>query len=260
MRSLKKILHLIRISIMASMIYRANFWFEIGALILHIGTYLISVFILFFYTNSIAGWSKEEVILMIGLSYFSGGVFLTFIKPGLDKLPDYIHGGDLDIYLLKPISILFYLIFSSINFLFLPYLFSGLLLSVLSLLNLNTNLLLSDIIFSSLVIFCGIIIFSSIYLALMCIYFWTLESNIEHLFLSLTTLTRYPLNVLNNIGRFVFSWIIPFAFTSFLPVRILLQKADWWEILLVFPVTIIIGHLVYSFWKFALKSYTSASS
>ncbi|MBI3385206.1 ABC-2 family transporter protein [Candidatus Gottesmanbacteria bacterium] len=260
MKNFKTLWHLIEISLSASMIYRVNFWFEIGALILHLGTYLITVSILFFYTNSIAGWNKEEVILMIGLSYFSGGVFLTFIKPGLDKLPDYIHGGDLDIYLLKPIQIIFYLIFSSINFLFLPYLFSGLLLSILSLLNLKTNLFISDIIFSSLVLSCGIIIFSSIYLVLICIYFWMLESNIEQLFLSLTNLTRYPLDVLNKVGKFIFSWIIPFAFISFLPGRVLLHRVEWWEIILVFPITFIIGYLSFVFWKFALKSYTSASS
>lgn len=260
MRNFKKLWHLIRISLVASMIYRANFWFEIGALILHIGTYLITVYILFFYTNSIAGWNREEVILMIGLSYFSGGVFLTFIKPGLDKLPDYIHDGNLDIYLLKPTPILFYLISSSINFLFLPYLFSGLLLSVLSLLSLNVNLLMGDLISFLLVLFCGIIIFSSMYLALMSIYFWTLESNIEHLFLSLTNLTRYPLNVFNNAGKFIFSWIIPFAFISFLPARILLHRVEWWEIILVLPTTLIIVYLSNAFWKFALKSYTSASS
>lgn len=260
MKKLKMLIQLMKISLSASMTYRADFLLEIIGLFFHLGLYLATIAVLFFYTSSIAGWKKEEVVLMLGLSYFTGGIFLTFIKPGLDKLPELIHEGDLDIYLLKPIPVISYLVLSGINLVFFPYLLSGLLLSILAVFNLDVTLFFSDIIITLAVLTCGVILFMSIYLVLMCVYFWTLESNIEHLFLNLTTLTRYPLNIFNNVGKFILSWIIPFAFLSFLPTRIILHKADWWEVALVFPITFLIAILSLRFWRFALKSYTSASS
>ena len=260
MRKLRIIITLAKSSLSSEMVYQWNFLLEFFHVILQFVFYFLTLSVIFTQTKELAGWSKDEILLLWGIGQLSSGLFLIFLKPGLDRLPDLIHDGGLDFYLVKPFSAKFLVTFSVVNLMSIPFMLSGVVLSAYSLIQLNISLNIAEIILLMFIICSHLTVVYSLYLFLMTFYFWLLESNIEHLYLSFGYIVRYPLDIFNNIGKFIFLYIIPLGFAAYIPVRVILHKASWQEILLVFPITLIIYFTADKFWHFALKSYTSASS
>ncbi|MFN3690016.1 MAG: ABC-2 family transporter protein, partial [Fimbriimonadales bacterium] len=71
---------------------------------------------------------------------------------------------------------------------------------------------------------------------------------------------RFPTDVFDRVLRRVFTYVLPIAFLATIPTKALLGKAS--PGFLVFAVVWALGFFIAGrlFWKYALRSYTSASS
>ena len=166
MRRLKIIIALAKSSLSSEIIYQWDFLLEIFHVFFQSLFYFFTLSVIFTQTKELVGWSKEELFLLWGIGQLSSGLFLIFLKPGLDKLPDYIHDGGLDFYLVKPFSTKFLVSFSDINLMLIPYMFSGIILSIysLSLLNITPNIV--EITLLVFIVACYLTVIYSLYLFL----------------------------------------------------------------------------------------------
>lgn len=253
-------LKLFHYSLARDMLYPANFFAEVVLSFLHIGVYFFTVTVIFSQISELAGWSKNEVMLLLGMMFFFRGIFLILFRNGLSEIADLIYLGNLDLILVKPISPIFLIGLFRIDFTAFPETLYGLVLIILSLVNSGYVVVNFSLLMALLVGACGIIVIFSVYLSLMSIYFWTLESNIEYLFSSLRIVGQYPLDIFSGLTKVFFTWFLPLSFLSYFPAKIILGKITELELVLIFIVTVIFALLSGKVWSFGLRSYTSASS
>lgn len=71
--------------------------------------YVLFIDVLFMQTESINGWSRYQMLLLTFQGGLMDSLFTFCIVPGLKRLPEIIHTGNLDFILLKPLNERFYI-------------------------------------------------------------------------------------------------------------------------------------------------------
>ncbi|MEK7556686.1 MAG: ABC-2 family transporter protein, partial [Patescibacteria group bacterium] len=93
----------IRISFIREMEFRTNFWMGITRELLWFAIFLFIIEIIFRNTQSLAGWSKSEVLIMLALARcVEGTMNMVFIR-NIGEIPQLIQDGMFDYILTKPI-------------------------------------------------------------------------------------------------------------------------------------------------------------
>lgn len=246
---------------MSQLEYRFEFLTWTIVSVLWIGLTLVIVQLVFGQVNAVAGWTKDQVLLVVAISGIFTSLLWMFVTPSLENLSDNIRTGNFDFYLTKPINsrflasvskydvdnitrvcvLIYYILFS------LGIWYSGLpLLSV-------TGFFLAFIM--------GIIIFYNLFFIMITSSFWLIDlSNISDLFDNLMSVGKYPTYIFEGSLKFIFFLIVPVVFVATFPAQFLIGKSDP-KILLLGIILVIVSSLFSQwFWNFALKRYSSASS
>ncbi len=69
-----------------------------------LATGLIGLALVFNYTTELGGWSRPELLIVMGIYILMGGVINTFIQPNMNRLLYEIEKGTLDFALTKPVD------------------------------------------------------------------------------------------------------------------------------------------------------------
>src|SRR5260221_10309877 len=83
---------------------RFNTFGQISSGILNIFITLVFVEIYFSLTRNILGWSKFEVFFLVGVFRVISSLFQFLVIRGVNRLPNIIEKGELDIFLTRPAS------------------------------------------------------------------------------------------------------------------------------------------------------------
>jgi ABC-2 type transport system permease protein len=109
----------------------------------------------------------------------------------------------------------------------------------------------------------GVAVHYSIMLILAAISFWIIRAQgLVYGYFNFLNIARYPDSIFPRLFKFIFSWIVPVVVVSNVPARLLAKSLDqpsWLMFKLVIASTVIFV-LSRTFWNFALRRYSSASS
>jgi len=251
------IITIIKISIVRDTTFRVNFFNGI----LIVLTWQIETFLLTFFFigkfKSIAGWSSEDLLLLLFTMRAINGLMHFFFYPSLSNLPNLIGTGDLDFLLTRPINKLF---ISSVRHFgfhnFIDFLFNF----VMMLIFIPEFEVIKLIIFFTLFLM-GVLLQYFIWLGLDTIAFHsgTLYGLFD-IFTSLRSKSRFPLDSYNGINILFMFLILPFLLITSIPVSILINKYSINLIIFYILIFLLIGTGVLIFWKYSLRRYSSASS
>ncbi len=249
-------------SIKARLAYRLDAFIGILGFLLENALTFFTLYLTISAIPSLNGWTVE----MMGFLY---GFYL--IPKSLDHiLSDQIwqlsNGGItrgiLDKYLIKPISPLFQLIVEMIQL----EGFGELILGIVFLF-IFTPMVAVTWTFSSIMALIVCVLFSmmfffSIKLIFGSLSFWTKRSiEVMTMIYDFSNFAKYPINIFNQVIRFILTFILPFSVVIFFPIEALLFNGNLW--LQVFYVAIAsLGMFVISLfiWSQGLKRYESAGS
>jgi ABC-2 type transport system permease protein len=232
---------------------------------------LLSVFWTFFFifsaglilgnVSSIAGWSKNEVLLLTATATLFSSLLWFFVFPSLNEFSELVRKGNLDYSLVKPINSR--LLISIQRFDFNPIV--RITLITLFILNLVGSMTLHigimQVILYVLMLVLGMIIFYNVFYSVTILNIWfTNIFNLEDFFHSILETGRYPLDIYKSVFSLIFSFIIPVGFIGTFPVQALLGKLAPEKF--IFAIFLVVATTIFShyFWNFALRHYTSASS
>lgn len=246
-------------SISAELEYRVNFIF---ATLSSLGALAGSLFGLFlFYQGSyqFQGWSWEEALIVLGVFTLLQGFSSTFLAPNLNQIVKQVQQGTLDFVLLKPISSQFWLSMRTVSPWGLPDLiFGGL---VIGYAGTRLGIGWTAYVFSLVPLLFGALSLYSLWFMLGATSIWFVKIyNVTEVLRGLLEAGRYPMAAYPVAYRFFFTFIVPVAFLTTIPAETLLNRIEWSWIVgagLLATVLLVISR---SFWKFALRFYTSASS
>jgi ABC-2 type transport system permease protein len=241
--------------------FRGNFLILIILDLIWVVFQVITIELFFSFTTNIAGWTRYSVYAFIGIFRMVKGFFDAFCRRNLHSFPDSISRGDLDYSLTRPINTLFLMSTRYHAIGETTSIFLGLALFVYAIrlgsLHLNpfTWVVLPSLIIS------GVIVFYSLILLFVILSIFTVRLTALRSYYEVFSQTlRFPTDVYLGHGRVVDTLILPLILMATLPSKIILGTVSIVYVPVQLVLTGVLFTLVYRFWHFALRHYSSASS
>ncbi|MDO8609319.1 MAG: ABC-2 family transporter protein [bacterium] len=241
--------------------YRGNF---INSLISSTGYGLLSFLVIVILTSQtpmVFGWKREELILLMGVyNMLVGGVYSIFIVRNFDRFVENVDMGRLDSYLMKPIDSQFLLSVSTISYVQVIRFIMGFLITVYMMSLLHIKITMFQLLLFIFLSFFSIVLLYSLWYLIITMTIWNTKlSNLVDLMYRFNDLARFPPKMFDAVKNY-FIFIIPYLFIIVTPVKVLLNKATMSDVVGLVFFSLLLFYISRKFWKYALKSYTSASS
>lgn len=229
--------------------------------VIRLGIMLLTVEVMFQFTDNIASWSKGELYLLMFLFRLIQKICYVVFDHNISCLSDHVVDGTLDGFIIKPMNTLVLVAFSDLSFedfirMFVDVVSLGL---VIVWFGISSTPL--AIICTTIATLCGIIAMFASKLFFNTLTFWFDRiDNINLIFYSAGSFGRFPIDVLPRAIRPILFSIIPLAFVSYLPASILPGKFPPTYTVFAIAGSVILLTLSLLFFDVALKRYSSASS
>jgi ABC-2 type transport system permease protein len=243
-RYAKLYLHFLRFSFIRAMQFRLDFSFRILMDFIFYAVNILFFKIIYLHTPLLAGMTEEQMMIFVASYLFLDSLIMTFLANNIWMLPTYINKGDLDYYLVRPVSSLFFL----------------------SLRDIAANSTINMLGAFSILVWCFGKYSGSILVRMMFVIpvFWTHTSRgLDELFWGIEQCMQRPVDLFRGQFKRFLTTIIPLGVIVSFPVKMLFTlKFEGSKPLIIHMllVTIIFGILFRWCWKLGLKNYSSASS
>jgi len=212
--------------------------------------------------QTLSGWTWHEALLITAIFTLLDGFQATFLAPNRMQVSELVRSGKLDFVLLKPIDSQFWISTRQISLWGIPRAVLGLGLLVYAGNQMPKPLGLLDYASGIIPMACAMVVLYSLGYLLSTLSIWFIKLyNITIAMQSLLEAGRYPIQAYPAVYRILFTFIIPVAFLTTVPAQSVLGKpgsTPWLLGAVVAASVLLIASR--GFWRFALRSYTSASS
>jgi ABC-2 type transport system permease protein len=232
----------VRYSTVREMMFKSNFILWIIVDLAWFGLQLSFIQFLYLQVDSIAGWGKWEMVLLVATNHLVQQIFQTFLMINLTKLPELISTRNFE-----PGSVINTLVASAVCVVAIGY--SHLRLSGAGLL-----------VFPALVIF-GVLIHYSLLLMLMSLAFWmTRAQGFINAYYNVFQIARLPREAFHSVARIAFTWAVPLLLIANVPARTLLHGLSPADIAGMAAATAVLLTVSTAVFQAGLRRYGSASS
>ncbi|KAB2640706.1 MAG: hypothetical protein DVB30_00910 [Verrucomicrobia bacterium] len=252
-----------RNSLIREMSFKLNFLLWMLVEVLWFMGQIVFIEVVFSYVGGIGGWSKWEVVLLIGTHQLIGQLFQAFFYMNLANLPELVRTGKMDFMLLLPVDTQFVVSMKQFGMDNVINALVGAGFVSFSLWKLAILPTFSQILLYAVSVLCGILIHYCIMLVFAASSFWMVRSQgLIYGYYSLFNIGRYPDTIYRGAFKLVFSWLIPVIIVANIPSRILIHAAEnpWPIILQLIAATLLMVGATRLMWNSALRHYSSASS
>lgn len=256
-----------KLNLKAQMEYRINFIMSIFQIsILQLGN-LGLIWVVLDSFQALREWTFGEIAFLVGLRLLSHGLFTLFLPEINWGLSNYIVRGEFDKFLLKPVNPLFLLITNGIVLSGITDFSSGIVILWIATKSLGLNWTFINLLLLLIVVFSGLLIELSAYLATSSVAFWV--TNLQTLnfitFQFHEQYILYPVSIYGKPIQYFLTFIIPFAFINFYPSAYFLNKPSSllfhpYFVYLTPIVALISFGVAYFIWKRGILAYQSTGS
>lgn len=261
MRYLRLYLHFLRFSFSKAMEFRIDFTFRIFMDIMY-NIVNIGLFkVLFLHAGTIAGWNEPQMMIFISCFLVVDAANMTIFSTNMWWLPYYVNRGDLDYYLIRPVSPLFFLSLREFSANSFVNLLIALSIFVYALVTYPFAVKMPQLLLLLMMLINGTLIYFCIQMLMIIPVFWTQSSRgFIDLFYTLGLAMERPDRIFRGWLRALFTVIIPFSLIASFPARFFIEGIDPSGLTHLILVTtgLWVGMLLA--WRAGLRNYSSASS
>jgi ABC-2 type transport system permease protein len=254
---------LIRYSLIHEMQFKVNFLLWIVVEGLWFGLQLAFMGVLYRHTETIAGWSQWEVVVLLGCSQFVQQLFHMIFVTNLSNLSELIRKGTLDLLFLQPVNTRFLISVKKFELGNVANAALGLAVIAWALTRLGLVPTAGQMLGFVVVCAAGLLVHYSLMFLLACTAFWTVRAGgVVWGYYNLFNIARLPADAFpRGVYRAVFTFVLPMLLVSNVPAQVLARKLTSPA-----PVLWLLGLSVVCFavselvWRLSLRRYTSASA
>ncbi|MCL2160205.1 MAG: ABC transporter permease [Oscillospiraceae bacterium] len=247
---------------MSTAIYRANFifWFIQGTVNALLG--YICIEFIYGSVESIAGWNKHEMLILIATTHLVGDV-RNIICGNQNSFVYGIASGGFDRMIIKPLNLMFQI---NVNFVNPITLLMGWVLPVsvicVQATHLGTHIGILQILLYVIFIFNGAIVAGSFRLILYSLAFVFVKvDGIDNVTYTINDMAGKPKEIFaNKYMRMFFTFLLPVIPIVNAPAGVLLQKCTGVEMLCYLGVGVMFSVLAFVALRLGMRRYNSASS
>ncbi|MDQ3327241.1 MAG: ABC-2 family transporter protein [Chloroflexota bacterium] len=251
---------IVSISLRRELAHRANLIFQMLLTVVDIASGLAALRIVYTQTDTLAGWTLAEAVVLLGTYQVVSGVLSTFVEPNLTWFGNQVTSGKLDSLLLKPVNSAFLATLGTCAPLGLSQVALGIAVVAIGISDLGAGPTASSIAGWLVMLGVGIAITWVSRVLVASLSFWAPQTQLDMVYEALWQFGRYPVSIYRQPLRFVLTWVLPVAFISTFPARALTGGAR--VELLAGGAVVGIGAVVVVrlVWDAGLRRYTSATS
>ncbi|HYP15957.1 MAG TPA: ABC-2 family transporter protein [Opitutus sp.] len=251
-----------RYSLVRMMMFRGDFFTWALVELFWMTVNILTISVIYEHTDSIAGWNKYEMILLVGTSMLIQRLLMGFFWSSFFEMGRNIRTGNFDFMLAQPGNVLFMASTRKLDPDSLLNAFVATGIVVYAARHLHLDVSAATVALYVLMVFCGLVIHYSILVLSMSVAFWlTNAQGLEGGYFTLTEFSRLPKQAFTSaVTRVLLVWALPVVVVSNAPANALLHGFDRsWLLWLVgctvawFTVAVIVFHR-------GLRRYSSASS
>jgi len=250
-----------RIGAMNELQYRVNFFIQLFQSLVALGTGLIGLAVVFSHTTTLAGWSRPELLVVMGVYTLMGGLINVTIQPNMQLLLNDVQQGTLDYILTRPADAQLQVSVRQVHIWSATDILLGMGVLFVAFFQLQSTLgILQAIIFTALLLLGGLMIYS-FWLIMTTGAFWVIRmENILELFQGVYQAGRWPTTIYPNWLQVGLTFLVPVAFAVTVPAEALTGRLTIATLLEALVLTIALLLFARWFWKLGLRYYSGASA
>jgi len=251
----------LRIGVLNELQYRANFFVQLLQAAISVGTGLIGLSLVFGQVNNLAGWTRPELLAVMGVHILMGGVIRSTIQPNMERLMNDVRIGTLDFALTKPADAQLLVSVREFRFWQLVDVVVGLVILGFAVTQLQEAMGAIQIIAFLAALLMGAIMLYCVWLMVTSIAFWVIRvDEIVNLFEGLYAAGRWPVTIYPDWLRTGMTFLVPVAFAVTVPAEAMTNRLTPETMLFAFGLTILFTLLARGVWLLGLRSYSGASA
>lgn len=251
----------LRFSFSKAMEFRFDFFFRIVMDCIWYVTHFAFFEVLYLHTPLFGGWEPEQMRMFLAAVFLSDALTMTVFANNMWMFPFLINKGDLDYYLVRPVSTLFFISLRD----FAANSFVNLLITIgfmaWAISTYPGDLSVFQILLYLALIIVGSFIHYTTQLWFMIPVFWTHQgSGMRQVFWSLGQYMQKPDGIYHGWLRRFLLYVVPFAILASFPTRTLFTDNPWPYVLHMLIAAVVSFAIALALWLRGLRSYASASS
>ena len=254
---------LIKLELMTDMQYRLNFLFSFLGTSAWLTSELLFINFLFDKYQTIAGWERQFLILLVGFNQlWVGGLYFLIIWRSLTHIADQIRRGVADRIFTLPVNTRFFVSVFKIDWTSLSIMLNGIFLIIYVLWEYDFEVTFLNLLFSLVLLLLSGWIIYCLHFISMCTSFWIKNSaSIMYFVNVLDRFTRYPYEIFTKgVWSFIFTFIIPIVIIANVPARAFLGILDFKYVLYSITVAVFLTIISQVLWILGIKRYESSGS
>jgi ABC-2 type transport system permease protein len=230
MNELKMMFTLLRISAKSQVMYRADFIVGFIGTLFYNAVFLASIGIITVSFKSIGGFSTWQMVFLYAIFELAHSWYGFFLQNMASYLNKHVVDGTLDVYFLRPYSILTQLNGSKMNFTGFVDAFIGLVCIIMAYTNLGLHWNMLQILLLVVFVVSGGFIEFGLSLIMNCatILYPNTKSLYGAYYQFVLIAQRYPLNIFARGFQGILTFVFPLGFINYYPSLLLLGKPGGW--------------------------------
>lgn len=258
---MKLYLYYLKLHLKSRMEYKLSFVLSVIAKLFTFFTYYFIIIALFSKFDNIRGFTLYQVLLTFAVIQFGFGVNETFAR-GIDHFSNLMIRGEYDRLLLRPRNILLQVLGNEIDYTKLAKIAQAIVVLIIAIIKLDIVWTIPKVITLLLMMLSSCAIFFEIFVTAASYCFITVQGlEIVNVFTDGgREMAQYPIGIFNKGFKFIFTFIIPYAFVNYYPLLYIIGKTN--NPLNVISPLVVLLFLIPALLLFRLgsKKYTSAGS
>src|SRR5690606_28616533 len=250
-----------RYSVVRTMMFRFDFlmWSLVEFFWMSVNVLLVAI--IYRHTDSIAGWSQYEMLLLIGTSMLMQRLLMGFFWTNLFEFGRNVRSGHFDFFLAQPGNPLFMVSTRKLDLDGLANTTVALAVILYSAHRLELAPSMVDLVLYAVFIICGLLINYGALLLIVSLTFWIIGSHgIEGGYFTMFEFSRLPREAFRGVANIVFVWALPVVVVSNVPARALIGGLDPTHIAWLVVTTLLWLGIGIGVFNLGLRRYASASS
>ncbi len=253
--------HFTRFSISRAMEFRIDFFFRVFMDLAYYGIQIAFYQVVFLQTPLLGGWNQEQTLIFMSGYLVVDAITMTLVSNNLWWFPVAVNHGDLDYYLVRPVSSLFFLSLrdfaanSLVNLVFAIGIFAWALAR--SSVPVHPGMVCAYVAMLGL----GAFLHYAMHLLILLPVFWLHSgSGLHGIFYNMGRFMERPDRIFTGWVRKLLVTALPFCLMASFPARMFLEGMRWEVALHFLAVVAGVFGAILAVWNAGLKAYSSASS
>lgn len=251
----------LRVGVMNELQYRANFVIQLLQSLIAVSTGIIVLALIFAQTDALGGWSRPQLLAVLGVFTIVGGVIGFAIEPNMGRIMADVREGTFDYVLTKPVDSQLLVSVREFRLWKLTDVIVGGVVLGWAVVQDDSLVTVADVLGFVLSLFAGSLMIYCVWLLLTTGAFWFVRMEmLQELFTGLYRAGQYPVGVYPGWLRATLTFVIPIGFAVTVPSEALTGRLTATRLLVAVGFIICLFTLTRLVWRIGVKNYSGASA